>query len=731
MKIMNFFPVNRLKNHWLAGAVFILGIFVSFVFYWQLRIIDEKKINENFIEVAQKQANHLRWNLTNYTNALHSAVDLFSSKERVDIDNFHSIARTIRQRYPEVLALEWLPRVGGDDRRGFEAGMRERYQSHYEITELGLDGQLKEASERDRYYPVTFVEPFAKAPYNQRFLGFDHFSMHSRRLAIQLARDRGSVTATPSLVYPRMSPGGRSIQTPENNLGVIFYKPVFTAGEQGTAEGEKHEEPAGVIALLLKVQSVMAPVFEQEEFPHNMAVFEHLTSPWQPKKRLIYTNRSPDGFSDDIEEIEAGIDFREQLPVLNQRWSVIIWPGDEYLASRRSWAPLLALFLGLLLTAVFTRGSYRLSGEFRGRQQRFHSVIDSAKDAIVSVDKQGLVRLWNPAAMEIFGYESEEMIGTPLAKIISDSEWEKFQQEMYRADAEELDFFDQTVELTGHRRDGSEIPIDVRISTWEQFGEPYFTFIIRDITERKKKEEQLRELNIDLEKKVKDRTEELEQFVYAASHDLREPARVMQTYAGFLQEDLARNNDENIDKDLEFIRSSASQMNELIDSLLKLSRASSDELHLEKVSIEECVRRALEQQNLSEKDSKINIRYDDLPEVKADPALMLDLYQNLISNAVKYAGNDELEITLTADREDDNWILGVKDNGPGIEPEFHRAIFKPFKHLRNSTEHDSTGIGLSICRRIIERHGGEIWVESKPGEGAHFKFTIPRKSARS
>lgn len=712
-----------LKEYWLAGLVLISGCLLSFAFYGQLQTIDENRLNEHFMQVSQKQTSHLQWNLTSYTNALHSAVDLFSSEERVENEKFYSIARIIRQRYPEILALEWLPRVTSEERDSFEKEIRESYNAPFAIKQLNLKGKLQKSSEKEKYYPVTFVEPFANAAYNQNFLGFDHFSMESRRQMIQRARDEGSITATPALTFPRISSGGQQIQSPNNNMGIVLYKPVFRGAEAPEKEEAKHEEPVGILALLLRIQSVIGPVFEDSQFPHNIAVFEHHPPARGKGEKLIYTNRPPGEVKEKINNEEDGINFRKQLPVLNQSWSVFIWPDKQYLAGQRSWAPTLALSLGFLLTGFFTFSSYRFSSRFRGNIKRFHSVIESAEDAIITLNEAGSIQLWNPAAENIFGYEAQEIVGTPFDKIISEADESYFRQEKQGQGESVPDFLSGTVEMTGVRKDGSEFPIDVTISSWKQFGESYFTFIIRDITERKNKEEKLKELNVNLEEKVKARTEELEQFVYAASHDLREPARVIQTYAEFLEEDLESNNEKNVKKDVEFIRNSANQMSQLINSLLKLSRINSEELHLETVSIEECVSEAFEQQEIALDGSELKISYEDLPEVKADPALLIDLYRNLIGNAIKHGDKGETKITLTAEEETEKWILGVKDNGPGIAPEFHDTIFQPFKHLR-SDDHENTGIGLSICRRIIERHDGKIWVESEPGEGAHFRFTI-------
>lgn len=709
------------KIYALPFVAVLLGLAVSFGLYWQLSVLDEKRINEQFSQLAQEQSKHLQWNLTNYRNALHSTVDLFNSTEGVELGDFRRIAQLIQKRYPEVLALEWLPKVSGTERDEFVENFRRQYNLDYRITELDPAGNLIPAKNRETYFPVTYVQPFESARHNRKFLGFDHFSQSNRRRAIIKSRNQGSITITPSTHFPRLGSNNRVLRSPNNNLGVILYKPVFETPHTDDSAEDQHEISIGVIALSLKIQSVMEPVFETGDFAHNVAIFEHATNPNNPSSRLIYSNRTPERVQK-IADNESKITFSERFPVLDRSWSVMLWPTDEYMNRRSSWAPLLALGFGLLFTGILARGSYWLSSEFLGRRKEFHSVIDSAKDAIISTNADGSIRLWNSAAEEIFGYTEKEVMGNHLTDILVEEQREELRDELidYR-ETDARDLTGDVIEFEGLRADGSNFPLELTLSKWEQQSATYFTVIVRDITKRKEQERRLEELTRNLEQKVEQRTEELEQFVYAASHDLREPARVMQTYAGFLEDDLGSELDTDVRKDLQFIRDSAQQMNNLIDSLLKLSRISQDDIELETVDVNSCVDQAIEQQEELIESSDVTITREDLPEVEADPALLTDLYQNLLSNAIKHGGDT---ITLTAERRGEEWVLGVEDDGPGIDPEYQDKIFEPFKHLQQPQSQEGTGIGLSICRRIVDRHDGEIWLESTLGEGAHFRFTL-------
>jgi len=253
------------------------------------------------------------------------------------------------------------------------------------------------------------------------------------------------------------------------------------------------------------------------------------------------------------------------------------------------------------------------------------------------------------------------------------------------------------------------------------------------ITERKRAEatlaqrtKQLEQANEELERK----NTELDQFTYVASHDLQEPLRKVTAFSGMLRQDLGNRVPERAEKDLGFIVDAARRMQKLVQDLLALSRSGRVAMKWEMVSLNHCVDQAIEMLAMRIKESRAEIIIDDLPQVWGDRTMLTQLYQNLLSNALKFTGENRPVIRFTAERIDRQLILGVRDNGIGVEPRYAEQIFVPFKRLHGRGEYEGTGIGLAICARTVERHGGTIWVESKPGKGAHFKFTIGEKTPR-
>ena len=197
------------------------------------------------------------------------------------------------------------------------------------------------------------------------------------------------------------------------------------------------------------------------------------------------------------------------------------------------------------------------------------------------------------------------------------------------------------------------------------------------------------------------------------------------SYSTLLKEDLGDTLSENVTEDLFYISSAASRMQQLVQDLLTLSRAGRAAINTEPVNLNDCFALALDALRMRIEETKATVVFTPLPTVMGDATLLTQLYQNLLGNALKFVGDERPVIHLTAAYESGRWILGVRDNGIGIDPEHSKQIFKPFKRLHGMSAYAGTGIGLSICQRAVERHGGRIWVESELGHGAHFCFTLP------
>jgi signal transduction histidine kinase len=251
----------------------------------------------------------------------------------------------------------------------------------------------------------------------------------------------------------------------------------------------------------------------------------------------------------------------------------------------------------------------------------------------------------------------------------------------------------------------------------------YVNIYGRDITERKRAEEVLKRLAEDLRRS----NAELEQFAYVASHDLQEPLRMVSSYMQLLKRRYQGKLDNDADEFIAFAVDGAARMQQLINDLLTFSRVGTRGRLMGLSSCEKVLAEALMNLQVAIDENRAIITHDPLPTIFCDQPQLVQLFQNLVGNSIKFRGQQAPKIHISAKREESEWVFSICDNGIGLDPKFGERIFEIFQRLHSRTAYPGTGIGLAICKRIVQRHAGRIWVESKPGAGATFYFTLPVK----
>jgi light-regulated signal transduction histidine kinase (bacteriophytochrome) len=245
--------------------------------------------------------------------------------------------------------------------------------------------------------------------------------------------------------------------------------------------------------------------------------------------------------------------------------------------------------------------------------------------------------------------------------------------------------------------------------------------VAQDITERKHAEETLRHRTTELERSNAD----LEQFAYVASHDLQEPLRMVASFTQLLADRYRAQLDGEAQEFIGFAVEGATRMQSLINGLLSFARVKTRAKELQLTDCRAAFQRSLENLRVTLQESGADISSDPLPTLLADESQIQQLFQNLVGNALKFRGQTVPRVRVSARRNGKEWIFSVSDNGIGIDPRYNDRIFAIFQRLHSRTEYPGTGIGLAICKKIVERHGGRIWVESEAGHGATFYFTLP------
>jgi len=280
----------------------------------------------------------------------------------------------------------------------------------------------------------------------------------------------------------------------------------------------------------------------------------------------------------------------------------------------------------------------------------------------------------------------------------------------------------QMDELRTIARDGREIWVNTLGTRTEYQGRLAGLVSLIDITERKRAEGELHKTLTELERSNK----ELEQFAYVASHDLQEPLRMIASYVQLLARRYEGQLDADADDFIAYAVDGASRMQKMINDLLAYSRVGTRGKPFQPTDCQVVFDQVLANLKVAIEESGAMITHDPLPMVMADESQMAQLFQNLIDNAIKFRDEASPRAHISAKQKEKAWVFSVRDNGIGIDPQYHERIFMIFQHLQNREEYPGTGMGLAICKKIVERHSGRIWVESKFGKGSTFYFTISK-----
>ena len=354
------------------------------------------------------------------------------------------------------------------------------------------------------------------------------------------------------------------------------------------------------------------------------------------------------------------------------------------------------------------------------QQALLAAIVQSSHDAIISKDQHGVILSWNPAAEELYGYTAAEAVGRHISFIVPP----KLRAGELEGIMARLRTFKgtQRVETERLTKKGERIEVEVRISPLRNSRGELLgaSSIAHDIGERKRIEREFARWRDELAKS----NAELERFAYVASHDLQEPLRMIASYVQLIAQRYRSRLDSDADEFIAYAVDGAHRMKTMIADLLKYSRTGRGD-DFEMINSRAALDLALANLQYAIGETGAMVTCDEMPRVRGIAPQIAELFQNLIGNALKFHADQPPRIHVSARRLESAWEFSVTDNGIGIAPEYQEKIFEIFRRLHGREKYHGTGIGLTVCRKIVVHHGGRISVESREGRGATFRFTLP------
>ena len=367
----------------------------------------------------------------------------------------------------------------------------------------------------------------------------------------------------------------------------------------------------------------------------------------------------------------------------------------------------------------------RTEQALRESEERFRTLLKSLHEGVWALDKDDRTSFVNPRMAEMLGYAEDEMLGKTVFSF-SGAEWQKKTAEYMERRRQGIS---EQIEAELLRKDGGRVCASLETSPIFDNDGHYAGSIagVQDITERKLGEERLKQTMAELDRSNK----ELEQFAYVTSHDLREPLRMMTSFAQSLEKRYKDRLDQTADEYIHFIVDGAARMQSLIDDILMYSRVSTRALPFDLVELEKVFLDVQANLTAALTETQAKVTHDPLPAILADASQMAQVLQNLVGNGLKFHREGEIPVVhVSARQEGPEWVLSVQDNGIGMDPLLFGRLFNLFQRLNPQDKYPGTGVGLAVTKKIVQRHGGRIWVESQPGKGSTFYFSLPSSMER-
>jgi len=655
---------------------------------------------------------------------------------------FHTFVQRSLARQAGLQALSWDRRVPDAQRDAYEEARRQEGFPSFQIVEHDAHGQLVRAARRPEYVVVSYIEPYAG---NEQALGFDVASTPDRLAALQQARDAGEPRATGRLTL---------VQEPGYPLGWLVFLPIYDPALPHSTVQERRQSLRGYITGVFQIDAMVEASLQWMQWEGIVLQIADETA--LDGQDVIYDSRwraqRTAGLSFDQTSGDEAADmvWATTIEVAGRRWRLRFAPSLEYLATLQSLQPWAAwggglIFAGLLgafllimsgraltIEQLMAERTAQLEASQRA-EERFRLAVESAPNAMVTVNQQGTIVLVNSQAEQLFWYTRQELIGQSVEILVP----ERFraQHPEFRASfsaSPKARPMGAGRDLYGRRKDGSEVPVEIGLNPIATDEGSLILSAIVDITARKQAEREIRALNEALEQRVAERTAQLEAtlqelaaFSYSIAHDLRAPLRAIHGFAHILLDERAAQLDAEAQGYLQRIASNALHMSQLIDDLLAFVQLSHQPLRKQLVASADLVHDVLKDLRHTYEHRRVDFTIGALPPYHADPTLLRQVWANLLDNALKFTRQREVaRIEIGSQEMAGERVYLVRDNGVGFEMRYMSKLFGVFQRLHHNEGYEGTGVGLALTQRILQRHGGRIWAEAEVDRGATFYFTL-------
>lgn len=700
-----FLIVLNLKHHtkinkWdvLPVISFVMLSLLSFFAWNATKEAEQDQSRQYFLQQVFDTQSVISERFSLYKQSLLGGLGLFNASDNVTLAEW--------RKYVDALNLdENLPGINGVGYIDYvlESELGNYLKTHRQ--ESYADYKNHPRTDFSDKFIIRYSEPISA---NLPAIGLDIGFEKNRREAAENARDIAKPVLTRKITL---------VQDDVKRSGFLFLVPRYKSDVIPKTLAERQDTLLGWVYAPFIADKFLKGVNDKSNGQIGFTIYDGKVT---DDAHLIYDGQ--DHGLDNSSLFEHTTEFFAAERI----WTIKWYTTSQFIEERAGSLHIFVFLIGFLMTFLITSTLFllaRINGqsaqELVDSRNQLDAVVQGAVDGLITIDSNGTILTFNKACESIFDYKANDIIGKNISVFIPEhflDDYKKYIQNSKNTIPQEV--FGKIHQLSALRKNGTEFPIDLSISLIPINDGVIYSGIIRDITDRQAAEDEIIRSN-----------EELEYFAYIASHDLQEPLRMISNFTGLLDEEYKDKLDGDAAQYMEFILDGSKRMQALVSDLLEYSRVNSDDAGAEIFDANDQMSVVL--QNLKEQgeQTKSKITYDPLPiRLNANPIRFSRLLQNLVGNAIKYRHADRTpNIHVSCKEQTHDWLFSVKDNGIGMKSEYLEQIFVIFKRLHGKSAYSGTGIGLSVCKKIVENMGGKIWVESELGEGSTFYFTLPKK----